>query len=146
MQTGREGTNPKPDSGICPGEEAFQLLGRRWNAFIIWALLERPRRFTDLLDAIDGLSDRMLSKRLGELEEAGIVSRHRYRELPPRVEYALTETGRALQPIINAMEEWSSSWIGRSGKSGSTENSMSLRLAQREITCKMPCTSGTALS
>jgi DNA-binding HxlR family transcriptional regulator len=110
MQTGREGTNPAQDSGDCPGDQAFQLLGRRWNAFIIWALLEQPRRFTDLLEVIDGVSDRMLTKRLRELEGAGIVSRRRYREVPPRVEYALTEAGHALQPIIEAMEEWSSVW------------------------------------
>lgn len=110
MQTRAEGIDPAQTSGNCPGDQAFQLLGRRWNAFIIWALLERPRRFTGLLASIDGLSDRMLTKRLRELEDAGIVSRRRYREVPPRVEYALTEAGHALQPIIEAMEEWSSRW------------------------------------
>lgn len=110
MQTGHKRPDPTQDPDACPGDQAFQLLGRRWNAFIIWALLERSRRFTDLLEAIDGVSDRMLTKRLRELEAAGIVSRRSYREVPPRVEYALTEAGHALHPIIEAMEEWSSRW------------------------------------
>jgi DNA-binding HxlR family transcriptional regulator len=110
MQTGDKRPDPTQDPAACPGDQAFQMLGRRWNAFIIWALLERPRRFTDLREVIDGLSDRMLTKRLRELEDAGIISRRRYREVPPRVEYALTEAGRDLQPIIQAMEEWSSTW------------------------------------
>jgi len=59
---------------------------------------------------IEGVSDRMLTKRLRELEDAGIVLRRRYREVPPRVDYALTEAGHGLRPIIEAMEEWASSW------------------------------------
>lgn len=110
MRIRPERRNPGEDFGDCPGGQCFQLLGRRWNAFIIWALLEQPRRFTDLLEVIDGVSDRMLTKRLRELEDAGIVSRRRYREVPPRVEYALTEAGQALRPIIEAMEEWGSRW------------------------------------
>ncbi|MGH8873032.1 MAG: winged helix-turn-helix transcriptional regulator [Acidimicrobiia bacterium] len=97
--------------GDCPGSRCFQLLGKRWNAFIVWALLEEPRRFTDLLEMIDGVSDRMLTKRLRELEQAGVVSRRRYREIPPRVEYSLTDAGQALRPIIEAMEQWGSRWI-----------------------------------
>lgn len=84
----------------------FELLGRRWNAYLVWALLDGPRRFTELLAAAGGVSDRMLTKRLRELEAAGIVTRHRYREVPPRVEYALTERGQALRPVIEAMERW----------------------------------------
>lgn len=110
MHTQAERAKPAGSSGDCPGIQAFHLLAQRWNTFIIWALLERSRRFTDLLEVIDGVSDRMLTKRLRELEDAGIVSRHRYREVPPRVEYALTDAGHALHPIIDAMEDWSSSW------------------------------------
>lgn len=110
MHTQGEGAKLAEGSGDCPGIQAFHLLAQRWNTFIIWALLERSRRFTDLLEVIDGVSDRMLTKRLRELEDAGIVSRHRYREVPPRVEYALTDAGQALHPIIEAMEDWSSNW------------------------------------
>lgn len=103
---------PQPDRSAsarhttCPGADCFELLGRRWNAYLVWALLAGPRRFTQLLTAAAGVSDRMLTKRLRELEAAGIVSRQRYNEVPPRVEYALTERGRALRPVIEAMERW----------------------------------------
>lgn len=94
----------------CPGAGCFELLGRRWSAYIIWALLDGPRRFTDLLEVTGGLSDRMLTKRLRELDSAGIVSRRRYREIPPRVEYSLTEAGEALRPVIESMERWGRRW------------------------------------
>ncbi|MPZ73355.1 MAG: transcriptional regulator [Nitriliruptorales bacterium] len=94
----------------CEGAAAFELLGWRWTAFLIWALMDGPRRFSDLLDVGDGLSDRMLTKRLRELEGAGIVTRRRYREVPPRVEYALTDAGQALRPVIEAMEQWARRW------------------------------------
>lgn len=103
--------NPDRADDECPGSWCFQLLGRRWNAFIVWALLEQPRRFTELLEMIDGVSARMLTKRLRELEHAGVVSRQRYREIPPRVEYSLTDAGHALRPIIEAMEQWGRRWI-----------------------------------
>jgi DNA-binding HxlR family transcriptional regulator len=96
--------------GSCPGAGCFELLGRRWGAYLIWALLDGPRRFTELREVTDGLSDRMLTKRLREFEAAGIVVRHRYREVPPRVEYSLTEAGEALRPVIEAMEVWGHRW------------------------------------
>lgn len=100
----------KRDVASCPGAGCFELLGRRWSAHIIWALLDGPRRFTELLRLTDGLSDRMLTKRLRELEDAGIVTRRRYREIPPRVEYSLTERGKGLRPVIEAMERWGRRW------------------------------------
>lgn len=90
----------------CPGADCFELLGRRWNAYLVWALLDGPRRFTQLQTAAAGVSDRMLTKRLRELEAAGIVTRQRYNEVPPRVEYTLTDRGQALRPVIQAMERW----------------------------------------
>ena len=110
MQTGAGSEEIGRSAEECPGSTCFELLGRRWSAFIVWALLERPRRFIDLLGMIDGVSDRMLTKRLRELEEAGVISRHRYKEIPPRVEYALTAAGQALRPIIQEMELWGSLW------------------------------------
>lgn len=82
------------------------MLGRRWNAHLVWALLDGPLRFTELLSIAEGLSDRMLAQRLRELQDAGIVSRRRYREVPPRVEYSLTERGQALRQVIREMERW----------------------------------------
>jgi DNA-binding HxlR family transcriptional regulator len=108
MSAGREDDVRTADP--CRGAAAFELLGWRWTTFVVWALMNGPRRFTDLLSATEGLSDRMLTKRLRELEHAGIVTRHRYRELPPRVEYSLTEAGQDLRPVIEAMEVWAQRW------------------------------------
>lgn len=106
-------TDQSRDPGACPGAGCFELLGRRWSAHIIWGLLGGPLRFTELLEVADGPGDRMLTKRLRELQEAGVVRRHRYREVPPRVEYSLTEAGWALRPVIEAMERWGRRWHDR---------------------------------
>jgi DNA-binding HxlR family transcriptional regulator len=74
----------------CPGAATFELLGKKWTAYIVWALLDGPRRFTELVAAAPGVRDRVLSRRLKELETAGLVTRAQYPEVPPRVEYALT--------------------------------------------------------
>ena len=95
---------------VCPGAGCFELLGKKWTAFIVWGLLDGPRRFTELLDAAPGLRDRVLSQRLKELEAAGLVTRSQYPEIPPRVEYELTEVGRELGPVISAMETWGRRW------------------------------------
>lgn len=86
---------------------ACKLLGQKWTPQIVAVLLAGPRRFSALRNAIPDLSEKVLSGRLGELEAAGIVSRTQYPEIPPRVEYALTPAGLALEPVIAAMEDWS---------------------------------------
>jgi len=96
----------------CPGRACFELLGRKWTPQIVWALLHGPRRFSDLLASVPGLSDKVLTLRLKELERAGIVSRRQYLEIPPRVEYALTPSGLALQRVIAEMERWSREQAG----------------------------------
>jgi len=97
----------------CPAEACFELLGQKWTAYIIWALRGGTRRFSELILATPGLSDRMLSVRLKSLEQAGIVTRRQYEQIPPRVEYALTERGRDLAPVIEEMERWSLRWQAR---------------------------------
>lgn len=100
----------------CPGSEAFELLGKKWTAYVVWALGDGPRRFSELLGATPGVTDRVLSQRLKELEATGIVNRRQYAEIPPRVEYALTARGRDLGPVIAAMERWGSRWGGYGAK------------------------------
>jgi DNA-binding HxlR family transcriptional regulator len=94
----------------CPGAGTFELLGKKWTAYIVWALLDGPRRFTELVAAAPGLRDRVLSQRLKELEAAGLVTRAQYAEVPPRVEYALTPVGRELRRVIEEMERWGRRW------------------------------------
>lgn len=97
----------------CPGAACFELLGKKWTAYIVWALMDGPRRFTELLGATPGLRDRVLSQRLKELATAGIVTRSQYVEVPPRVEYELTDLGKQLRPVIEEMERWGRRWTRR---------------------------------
>lgn len=103
----------------CPGAACFALLGKKWTAFIVWALLDGPLRFTQLGEAAPGLRDRVLSQRLKELEAAGIVTRTQYPEVPPRVEYELTEAGTELGPVIAEMERWGQRWLLNAGSMAS---------------------------
>ena len=92
---------------LCPKfEDAFELLGKRWTGLIIQVLLHGSRRFKEIADVIPGMSDRMLSERFKELEAAGIVLRKVYPETPVRIEYELTEKGRALQPAMAEIQKW----------------------------------------
>jgi DNA-binding HxlR family transcriptional regulator len=108
---------PLIDEAFCPQfHEAAELVGRRWTGAIIRALLyDHACRFGDLAGTIPGLSGRMLSERLKELESAGVVSRKVYAETPIRIEYELTAKGRALVPVVRALTTWAEEWIPAKG-------------------------------
>jgi DNA-binding HxlR family transcriptional regulator len=98
---------------VCPHfHAAVELIGKRWAGAILWALSERPHYFTELSFAVPGLSDRLLSQRLRELEAEGLVERSVYRGPPARVSYALTDKGRALEPAIRELRAWARQWSG----------------------------------
>lgn len=100
------------DFDLCPRfEAAVGLIGKRWTGLIIEVLLQRPQRFSEIAQAIEHVSDRMLAERLKELEAEGIVDRHVYPETPVRVEYSLTDKGRDLAPVMQALHNWANSWI-----------------------------------
>lgn len=100
------------DFKLCPAfESAFVLLGKRWTGLIIRVLMNGSMRFKDISKIIPDLSDRMLSERFKELEEAGIVVRHVYPETPVRIEYELTRKGIALKPMMEECEKWAEKWI-----------------------------------
>ena len=90
---------------------AIELIGRRWTGAIIYLLLKSRCRFATLRDAIPDITDRMLTERLQELEQEGIVERVVVPEPPVRVEYVLTKKGRALDRAIGAITEWAHTWI-----------------------------------
>ena len=97
---------------MCPRyEHAIQLLGKRWTGLILDSLLDGSRRFCELTATVEGLSDRVLSDRLRELESEGIVERMVYPQIPVRVEYRLTEKGRDLRPVVQSIHEWAQNWI-----------------------------------
>ncbi len=103
---------PPTVTRICPRfEQATQLLGKRWTALLLESLLQGPRRFCELTTSVEGLSDRVLSDRLRELEAEGIVERTVYPHIPVRVEYQLTDKGRALAPVVQAIHKWAEEWI-----------------------------------
>jgi DNA-binding HxlR family transcriptional regulator len=100
-----------PPSAFCPVyHRAIELIGRRWTGAILRVLLGGPTRFSDIAGHIPGLSDRLLSERLKELEAEGIVVRTVYPEMPVRIEYALTGKGRALEGAIAAVSQWAETW------------------------------------
>lgn len=100
------------DFDLCPRfEAAVSLIGKRWTGLIIEVLLQRPQRFSEVAQAIPQVSDRMLAERLKELEAEGIVDRHVYPDTPVRVEYTLTEKGRDLAPVMQALHDWANAWI-----------------------------------
>jgi DNA-binding HxlR family transcriptional regulator len=107
---------PLIDEAFCPQfHEAAELVGRRWTGAIVRALLHGVRRFTDLAETIPGLSGRMLSERLKELESAGVIERTVHAETPVRIEYELTAKGRALVPVVKALTVWAEDWIPAKG-------------------------------
>ena len=91
--------------------KAVELIGRRWSGAVIQLLLRGPARFAELRDAIPDISDRMLSERLRELEQEGLVIRRVRPETPVRVEYELTEKGRELQSSLEALGKWAERWV-----------------------------------
>jgi DNA-binding HxlR family transcriptional regulator len=96
---------------MCPRYEgAVQILGKRWTAMIVRTLLPRPRRFSDMTTIISGLSDRLLSERLKELEACGILERRVFAETPVRIEYALTAKGLELEQVVEAIQSWANAW------------------------------------
>jgi DNA-binding HxlR family transcriptional regulator len=98
-------------STFCPAyHRAVELIGRRWTGAILRALLADVKRFNDLAAAVPGLSDRMLAERLRELEAEGVVIRRVIPATPVRVEYTLTEKGRALESVVRAVAEWVGTW------------------------------------
>ncbi len=94
-----------------PVGRALRLLGDSWTLIIVYSLLSGPKRFGELLDALGSASPRTLSQRLKMLEETGFVQRQAYLEIPPRVEYRLTEKGQALVNIMEAIKQFGERYL-----------------------------------
>ena len=96
----------KEELPACPVATTVQLIGSKWKLLILRNLLARPWRFNELKKNLEGISQKVLTDSLRSLEEDGIVTRTVYPEVPPRVEYSLSELGNSMRPIISAMEQW----------------------------------------
>jgi DNA-binding HxlR family transcriptional regulator len=100
-----------PEDAVCPQfHEAIELIGKRWTGAIVCALTERAMRYGELRKAVPGLSDRLLSQRLRELEEEGLVEREVEAATPVRVTYSLTPVGEELGPSIRELKAWAKRW------------------------------------
>lgn len=104
----------EPVSDNCPMRRTLELLSGKWRTHIIYALCMRPTcRFGELKKAVPGITNTMLSGTLRDLEELGIVNREQFNEIPPRVEYSLTEKGKALLPVFTELAKWGESHLER---------------------------------
>src|SRR3954453_4473614 len=98
--------------GCCsPYHQAVELIGKRWTGAIVFVLLDGPLRFSEVKVLVPEISDRLLSERMKELEAEGIVQRRVMDAMPVRVEYGLTEKGRALEPAVRSLKVWARSWL-----------------------------------
>ena len=94
----------------CPVETTLQLISSRWKVLILSDLLEGTRRFGELLKSIGPVPQKVLTANLRSMEKDGLLTRKVYAEVPPRVEYTLTELGRSLRPVLASMAEWGSKY------------------------------------
>ncbi len=95
----------------CPVARTAELIGNKWTPLIIRDLVKGEKRFSELERSLRGISPKTLSERLKKLEDAQVVNRKCYAEVPPRVEYTLTEKGIALLPVIDSMRDYGATWL-----------------------------------
>ena len=97
---------------MCPKfKQGFDVLGKRWTGLILRTLCGGPKRFSEIAAIIPDMSERMISERFRELEQADIVKRTVYPDTPIRIEYELTRKGKALQPVVEAVQTWADDWV-----------------------------------
>ena len=96
----------KDELPVCPVATAVSLIGGKWKLLIIRNLKERPWRFNELQRDIEGISQKVLTDSLRQMIDDGLVYRHNYQEIPPKVEYGLTELGKEMLPIIDALADF----------------------------------------
>lgn len=94
------------DLPACPVETTLSLIGNKWKVLILRDLMEGTMRFGQLKKSVGDISQKVLTAQLRDMEESGLVARKVYAEVPPRVEYSLTELGLSLKPVLDAMVEW----------------------------------------
>ncbi|MBP3360615.1 MAG: helix-turn-helix transcriptional regulator [Clostridia bacterium] len=103
----------KDELPTCPVATTVQLIGSKWKLLIIRNLLERPWRFNELQKSLEGISQKVLTDSLRSMEADGIITRTVFPEVPPRVEYALSDLGKTLRPILDSMKAWGENYKNR---------------------------------
>ncbi|GIP22170.1 helix-turn-helix domain-containing protein [Paenibacillus sp. J22TS3] len=102
-----------PDMQACPVETTLDVIGGKWKGILLYQLLEGTKRFNEFRRLNPGITQFMLTLQLRELERDGIIHREVFKEVPPRVEYSLTDFGRTLEPVITSMKAWGESYKER---------------------------------
>ena len=106
MTTYNKTVNENEQRYCCPVEATLNVIGGKWKPLILWQLKENTLRYNSLQQVLPGISPRMLTKQLRELENDGLVNREMYPEIPPKVEYSLTDFGRTIIPVLEALAQW----------------------------------------
>lgn len=101
----------KEELPFCPVATTVDLIGNKWKLLIMRELLTGTKRFNQIHQAVEGISQKVLTQNLRKMEEDGIIKRKVYPVVPPKVEYSLTELGDSLRPIINSMSDWGTDYI-----------------------------------
>lgn len=99
----------------CPVETTLMLIGDKWKVLILRDLMDGTKRFGELKRSIGTVSQKVLTAQLRDMEEKGLLTRKVYAEVPPRVEYTLTETGYSLKPVLDAMKAWGAGYQAQNG-------------------------------
>jgi DNA-binding HxlR family transcriptional regulator len=107
----------------CAVEATLDVIGGRWKVLILRELMHGVQRFNQLHRALQGITQKMLTQQLRELEEDGIIHREVYLQVPPKVEYSLTETGQTLKPVLEAMHDWGATYISRQAEESGGDGS-----------------------
>lgn len=113
MQNGKKLETTDKAMPACPVETTLMLISDRWKVLIIRDLLDGTKRFGELKKSIGSISQKVLTSNLREMEADGLVNRKVYAEVPPRVEYTLTDTGYSLKPVLDVMVEWGTEYKKR---------------------------------
>lgn len=99
----------------CPVEATLTLIGDRWKVLILRDLMEGTRRFGELKKSLGGITQKVLTANLRQMEDTGLLTRKVYAEVPPRVEYTLTDTGYSLRPVLDAIATWGAEYKRKNG-------------------------------
>jgi len=91
----------------CPITKSISIIGGKWKPIILWVLRDGTKRFGELNREIDGISEKVLSQQLTELEKDGVINRNVYHQKPPKVEYSLSELGISFSPVLETLADWS---------------------------------------
>ena len=104
----------------CSMELTLDLIGGKWKSLILWHLAENTLRFSELRKTLPQVTQKMLTQQLRELEDCGLVKRFIYTQVPPKVEYSLTDAGRSLLPILSSLCQWGVDYVNRADTNGQT--------------------------